>query len=88
MWGSTDDRTIKSISEGLGVKVIDRPAEFATDESPSEDALLHFAGMVDFDNISVKGKGEGGTGKEIATSSTVSADPLVAYGSISIGYKF
>ena len=46
------------------------------------------AGMVDFDNISVKGKGAGGTGKEIATSSTVSADPLVAYGSVSIGYKF
>ena len=46
------------------------------------------AGMVDFDNISVKGKGAGGTGKEIATTSTVSADPLVAYGSVSIGYKF
>jgi hypothetical protein len=46
------------------------------------------AGWVDFDNISVKGKGAGGTGKEIATTSTVSADPLVAYGSISIGYKF
>ena len=46
------------------------------------------AGMIDFDNISVTGKGAGGTGKEIATSSTVSADPLVAYGSISIGYKF
>ena len=46
------------------------------------------AGMIDFDTISVTGKGEGGTGKEIATSSTVSADPLVAYGSISIGYKF
>ena len=46
------------------------------------------AGMIDFDNISVTGKGAGGTGKEIATSSTVSADPLVAYGSVSIGYKF
>ena len=46
------------------------------------------AGMVDFDNISVTGKGEGGTGKTVATTSTVSADPLVAYGSISIGYKF
>ena len=46
------------------------------------------AGMIDFDNISVTGKGAGGTGKEIATTSTVSADPLVAYGSISIGYKF
>ena len=46
------------------------------------------AGMIDFDNIKVTGKGEGGTGKTVATTSTVSADPLVAYGSISIGYKF
>jgi len=46
------------------------------------------AGFVDFDNISVTGKGAGGTGKTVATTSTVSADPLVAYGSISIGYKF
>jgi hypothetical protein len=46
------------------------------------------AGMIDFDNISVTGKGEGGTGKTIGTTSTVSADPLVAYGSVSIGYKF
>ena len=44
--------------------------------------------MIDFDSISVKGKGAGGTGKTVATTSTVSADPLVAYGSISIGYKF
>ena len=46
------------------------------------------AGMIDFDNISVTGKGAGGTGKTIGTTSTVSADPLVAYGSVSIGYKF
>ena len=46
------------------------------------------AGMVDFDTISVTGKGAGGTGKNIATTSSVSATPLVAYGSISIGYKF
>jgi maltoporin len=46
------------------------------------------AGMIDFDNISVTGKGAGGTGKTIGTTSTVSADPLVAYGSISIGFKF
>jgi len=49
VWVSTDDKIIKSISEGLGVKVIDRPDEFATDESPSEDALLHFAENIDFD---------------------------------------
>ena len=46
------------------------------------------AGMIDFDSVKVTGKGEGGTGKTVATTSTVSADPLVAYGSISIGYKF
>ena len=46
------------------------------------------AGMIDFDNISVKGKNEAAAGKRIATTSTVSADPLVAYGSVSIGYKF
>ena len=46
------------------------------------------AGLVEFDGISVKGKAEGGTGKTIATTTTVSADPLVAYGSISIGFKF
>ena len=46
------------------------------------------AGMVDFDTIKVTGKAEGGTGKTVSTTSTVSADPLVAYGSISIGFKF
>jgi hypothetical protein len=46
------------------------------------------AGMIEFDNISVTGKGAGGAGKTVATTSTVSAEPLVAYGSVSIGYKF
>ena len=49
VWVSTDNKAIKGISIGLGAKVIDRPIEFATDESPSEDALLHFAENVDFD---------------------------------------
>ena len=49
IWVSTDNKTIKGISTGLGAKVIDRPDEFATDESPSEDALLHFAENIDFD---------------------------------------
>ena len=49
VWVSTDNKEIKGISIGLGAKVIDRPYEFATDESPSEDALLHFAENVDFD---------------------------------------
>ena len=46
------------------------------------------AGMVDFSNVSVTGKGAGGSGKTIATTSTVSADPTVAYGLVSIGFKF
>jgi CMP-N,N'-diacetyllegionaminic acid synthase len=49
VWVSTDNKAIKGIAIGLGAKVIDRPIEFATDESPSEDALLHFAENVDFD---------------------------------------
>ena len=46
------------------------------------------AGMVDFSGISVTGKGAGGSGKTVATTSTVSADPTVAYGLVSIGFKF
>jgi len=49
VWVSTDCPVIKSISKGHGVHVIDRPDEFSTDESPSEEALLHFAENVDFD---------------------------------------
>ena len=49
VWVSTDSSSIKNISERLGAKVIDRPSEFATDESASEDALLHFAENIDFD---------------------------------------
>lgn len=49
VWVSTDCPVIKSISKGYGVRVIDRPDEFSTDESPSEEALLHFAENVDFD---------------------------------------
>ena len=48
-YGSTDDSEIKSAALQSGAKVIDRPEEFSTDESPSEDALLHFAEKVDFD---------------------------------------
>jgi CMP-N,N'-diacetyllegionaminic acid synthase len=49
VWVSTDNKAIKGISLGLGAKVIDRPDEFARDESPSEDAILHFAENIDFD---------------------------------------
>ena len=43
------------------------------------------AGLHEFDKITVTGKG--GT-NGITTSTTISADPTIAYGSISIGYKF
>ena len=44
------------------------------------------AGMIDFDSVTVKGKGAGSPA--ISTKSTVTADPMVAYGSVTIGFKF
>ena len=41
------------------------------------------AGLHEFDKITVTGKGT-----NITTTTTVSADPTIAYGSISVGYKF
>jgi CMP-N,N'-diacetyllegionaminic acid synthase len=38
---STDDGEIKDLALGLGVKVISRPAELASDTATSESALLH-----------------------------------------------
>lgn len=38
---STDDREIATVAARLGVRVIDRPAELATGEAPTEWALLH-----------------------------------------------
>jgi N-acylneuraminate cytidylyltransferase len=38
---STDDREIAAVAQGLSVRVIDRPAELATSEAPTEWALLH-----------------------------------------------
>ena len=46
------------------------------------------AGMTEYDTISVKGKAEGGTATLIKTTTTVSAEPTVAFGAISIGMKF
>jgi len=45
------------------------------------------AGMIDFDQISTKGKGTSGQ-KGISTSTEVKADPTMAYGSVSVGVKF
>ena len=38
---STEDPEIKSVAEDLGLRVIDRPDELATDEARTEPAMLH-----------------------------------------------
>jgi CMP-N,N'-diacetyllegionaminic acid synthase len=38
---STEDSEIRTVAEGLGMRVIDRPAMYAADDSPTEAALLH-----------------------------------------------
>ena len=43
------------------------------------------AGLHEFDSISVTGKG---TANGITTTTKITADPTIAYGSISVGYKF
>ena len=50
-WVSTDDEEIKEVSIAYGSKVIDRPEKFSLDDSPSEQALLHFADNIYFDNL-------------------------------------
>jgi len=49
VWVSTDCKDIKSVALNLGAEVLDRPKEFATDTSKSEDALIHFSKKVSFD---------------------------------------
>jgi len=49
VWVSTDSSNIKTIAKKFGAKVIDRPEEFAKDNSPNEESLLHFCDNVDFD---------------------------------------
>jgi len=48
-WVSTDDKDIKDVSLKYKANVIDRPSEFSQDNSPSEQALLHFAISYEFD---------------------------------------
>ncbi len=50
---------------------------------PSGMFIQTEAGMVDYDNIKLTG-----LGNYIATTNSVTADPTVAYGSLTIGYKF
>jgi CMP-N-acetylneuraminic acid synthetase len=48
---STDNEEIAEVmlGLGLGVRVIMRPEEFATDEATTESVMLHFMSRVDFD---------------------------------------
>lgn len=48
---STDSTEIAAVatSLGLGVQVVNRPAEFATDTASTESVMLHFASVVPFD---------------------------------------
>lgn len=48
---STDSVEIAGVVEeiGGGIKVIPRPAEFATDQASTESVMLHFMSQVDFD---------------------------------------
>jgi len=46
------------------------------------------AGMTDYNEISAHGLAAAGTGKTVAKDQSVSADPTVAYGAVSIGFKF
>lgn len=50
---STDCAKIADVVEslGLGVKVIFRPDEFATDESSTESVMLHFMSQLSFDAL-------------------------------------
>jgi len=50
---STDSGEIRDVVENLnlGVNVIDRPVEHASDEATTESVMLHFMGQVEFDRI-------------------------------------
>ncbi|RJQ47417.1 MAG: N-acylneuraminate cytidylyltransferase [Nitrospiraceae bacterium] len=50
---STDSAEIAGVVEGLGlgVKIIERPGELATDTASTESVMFHFAGVVDFSTV-------------------------------------
>ena len=51
VWVSTDDDEIGQIANSYGAKVIARPPEISQDNSKSEDALLHFSSIIDFNYL-------------------------------------
>ena len=48
---SSDDEEILNYAASIGAKTIKRPLELSTDTSSSEDALIHFAQNVEFENL-------------------------------------
>jgi len=44
---STDDPEIAAVARGAGIRVVDRPAALATNEAPTEGALLHALDVLD-----------------------------------------
>ncbi len=48
---STDSSAIADVVRAVdkSVRIIDRPGRFATDNSSTEEVMLHFASLVDFD---------------------------------------
>jgi CMP-N-acetylneuraminic acid synthetase len=51
VWVSSDCDEILEFSAILGAKTLKRPANLATDKSTSEETLIHFASIVDFDEL-------------------------------------
>jgi CMP-N,N'-diacetyllegionaminic acid synthase len=50
-WVSTEDKEIKNVALKCGAKVLDRPAELASDTATTESVMAHFTEHVDYDII-------------------------------------
>jgi len=51
---STDSKRIANIALSYGADIIDRPSQYSTDESPTEDAITHFLSLVDCDAVAFR----------------------------------
>ena len=51
---STDSKKIANISASYGAEIIDRPAKYSRDESPTEDVIKHFLNIVDCDAVAFR----------------------------------
>ena len=50
-WVSSDSKQILNFSNKLGAKIIKRPKKISSDNASSEQALLHFSEIIDYDII-------------------------------------